>query len=54
MAEILVQIVEMSRKTHLRKISHDVLGLPIFWDRKSQHFDSESQEDRFHLDFSTI
>ena len=31
--QILTQIVEMNRKTHLRTFSHDVLGLPIFWAR---------------------
>ena len=36
--QILTQIVEMNQKTHLRKLSHDVLGLPIFWEKKSQHF----------------
>ena len=36
--QILAQIVEMNQKTHLRKLSHNVLGLPIFWDKKSQHF----------------
>ena len=41
--QILAQIVEMNQKTHLQKLSHDVLGLPIFWDKKSQQLRGKNQ-----------
>ena len=36
--QILVQIIEMSRKTHLRSFSYDILGWPIFWDPNLKKF----------------